>query len=525
MTVDPLTLEEIVRKKLCEDSHLFFTRKFFKFRQNIKFIQNFHHHIVSDALEDVINGKIQNLTLTLPPGGTKTELAVINFLARGLALNPFARFLHLSYSDDLALLNSQVARDIVASEEYQRLWPIEVANDAKAKARWNVMVNGKKAGGVYATSLGGQITGFRAGHMVPGFQGAIIVDDPIKPDDAFSKAALNKANRKFLTTVKSRRANPKTPIIVIMQRLSDCDPIAFIKNGNMPGEWTHLTIPALIDEEYVKTLKPKYQVMIDRAIRDEAGRFSYWPYKEPLNELLAMERGDGVDAEGSRMSRHVFASQYQQNPVAIGGNIIRGEDFQKYRIIPKLRYRKIYGDTAQKTKERNDYSVFQLWGLGEDSKAYLIDQIRGKWEAPELKKRATAFWNKHKNGAAPLVPWIHNFNTGETGQLREMMVEDKSSGTGLIQDFKLENFIPVKGIERNKDKLTRVMDVTPWIEAHCVCIPEEAPFTNDFIGECEAFTADDSHAYDDQIDPMVDAVGDLLSTGNKMNVWAKLARG
>ncbi len=38
------------------------------------------------------------------------------------------------------------------------------------------------------------------------------------------------------------------------------------------------------------------------------------------------------------------------------------------------------------------------------------------------------------------------------------MVEDKSSGTGLIQEIKRTERIPVRGVERNKDKLTRVMD-------------------------------------------------------------------
>ena len=92
-------------------------------------------------------------------------------------MNPRARFLHISYSDDLALLNSETAREIVQSDEFQALWPLSIAPDAKSKKRWNVIADGKKAGGVYAVSLGGQITGFRAGHMTDGWQGAIIIDD------------------------------------------------------------------------------------------------------------------------------------------------------------------------------------------------------------------------------------------------------------------------------------------------------------------------------------------------------------
>lgn len=493
----------------CEQDHLFFTRYFFKVRQSIKFIVNWHHLLISDAIEGVINGKYENLIITVPPGSSKTEMVVINLIARGLAINPRARFLHLSGSDTLTSLNSATAREIVQSDEYQELWPLQIAEDAKAKKRWNVIVDEQTAGGVYATSLGGQITGFRAGHMTEGFQGAIIIDDPIKPDDAYSKTKLDAANRKLLTTVKSRKANPKTPIVIVMQRIAESDPVGFIEKGNLPGKWTKIKIPAVIDEKYVSRLAKKYQALVDDTIRDEHGRFSYWPYKEPLDQLLTMERGDGADSSGAKISRHVFSSQYQQAPKQLGGNIIKGEYFGRYKILPKLKYRMIYSDTAQKTKERNDYSVFGEVGLGVDGNLYVIDWIRGKWEAPELKKRAIAFWVKCKNRDVETY-----------GSLRKMKVEDKSSGTGLIQSIKTPEvgevriIIPIEGIERNKDKLTRVMDFTPLLEAGCVWVPEDAPFTNDLIQECEAFTADDTHDFDDQVDVIVDAATDMLSPNN-----------
>jgi predicted phage terminase large subunit-like protein len=506
------TKEQFIDKMLCEQSHLHFTRHFFQARHTLKFIVNWHHHLMADVVDKVMSGEIKNVIINVAPGGTKTEEVIINFMARGLALNPNARFLHLSYSDDLALLNSQAAKDLVSSDEFQALWPLSIAEDAKAKKRWNVLVNGKKAGGVYATSLGGQITGFRAGHMAPGFQGAILIDDPLKPDDAFSKPKLDAANRKLLTTVKSRRANPATPIVLIMQRIAENDPTGFIKQGGFGGDWTFITIPAVIDEAYVKALEPAYQELVER---DGVERFSYWPYKEPINDLLSMERGEGTDQTGQRMGRHVFASQYMQNPVAIGGNIIKGEWFTRHEICPEIEYRMIFADTAQKTKERNDFSVFECWGKVKDKRhIVLIDLIRGKWEAPELEKRAVAFWAKHNAQ-----------DVKKLGYLRKMKVEDKASGTGLIQKIKFLNQIPIDGIERNKDKLTRVMDVTGYLESGMVGVLAESPFVNDFIAECEAFTADDSHAYDDQIDPMCDAIIDMVAATNKLEIWKALAEG
>lgn len=509
--VDPALLRATAKAK-CEQDHLFFSRYFFKHRQAIKFRVNWHHELIAEKVQAVIDGRIKNLVINVPPGSSKTELVAINLMARGLARNPRARFLHISYSDDLALLNSQTAKELVQSDEYQELWPLKVAADAKSKKRWNIEVDGRKAGGVYAVSLGGQITGFRAGHMAEGWQGAIIIDDPLKVGDAYSKPRRAKANRDLIATVKSRRANPDTPIIVIMQRLAQEDVTGFIQAGNLGPDWEQVVIPALIDDAYVATLPAHLRDKVDSSERDEKGRFSYWPYKERLSELLAMEAGAGTDQEGGRVSRYVFSAQYQQRPAPLGGDLIQGAWFKRYSVPPVIVARKVFADTAQKTAERNDYSVFECWGLGDDGRIYLLDLLRGKWTAPDLKRRAKEFWAKHLPAPKGMAA------------LRQMIIEDKSSGTGLIQDLSAEGKMPVKGIERSTDKFSRFMDVQAYIEAGLVCVPEDAPWLTDFVAECEALTADDTHAYDDQIDPMIDAINDLLaSKGNVRSRFEALA--
>ncbi|MCP1120099.1 phage terminase large subunit [Robbsia andropogonis] len=487
-----------------EADHLEFTKYFFRIRQGIDFRVNWHHLYIAEIVEKVIRGEIKNVVINVSPGSSKTEEVVINLIARGLALNVRARFLHISYSDGLAVLNSETAREVVRSPEYQELWPRKIAGDADSKKRWNVEDKGKKAGGVYATSLGGQITGFRAGHMAPGWQGAIIIDDPLKVEDAYSKTNRDKANRKILSTVKSRKANPDTPIIVIMQRLAEEDPTGFIKAGKVPGEWTFIEIPALITDAYVAGLPEHIRPLVDGSERDEDGRFSYWPYKEPLHDLLASEKADA----------YVFNGQYMQRPAPLGGGIIQSGKFLRYGALPQLQYRKIFADTAQKTAERNDYSVFECWGLGYDKRIYLIDMIRGKWKAPDLKQRAIDFWNKHAAIGA---------DDPGGAVLRQMKVEDKSSGTGLIQDIQADGGIPIEGIERVKDKLTRVMDVVSHIDSGNVAIPVDSPWVSDFVAECDSFTADDTHMHDDQIDPMVDAINDMLGGAKSLSIWEKLA--
>ncbi len=489
----------------------------------LRFLVNWHHHLIADELEKVFKSESKNLLIEVAPGSSKTELVVINGMARGLALNPRSRFLHLSGSDNLASLNSATARSIVTSDDFQAFWPMRIADDARAKKRWNVEIDGYPAGGVYATALGGQVTGFRGGHMVDGedqnkFWGAVVIDDPVKPEDAYSRSELKNANRLLVTTVKSRRATTRTPIIMIMQRIAKMDPAGFVEAGgldSLEGDWKIVKIPAVLDQAYFETLAPKYQDMIASDPQPEMeNRRSYWQFKEPVEQLLQMELGKGTDPNGAKISRHVFSSQYQQEPVVLGGNIIKGEWFPRYTSHPRILYRNIYSDTAQKTKEQNDWSVFGELGFGDDGHAYVLNWLRGKWESPDLRRQAILFWGAAKKR-----------NVEEFGSLRKLKVEDKSSGTDLVQSLRLPPFnIPIEGIERTKDKLTRVMDALPYFDQGQMHLPADALYTPGIIAEAEAFSADDTHDFDDQVDVLLDGACDLLQADGAMKTWVELGR-
>ena len=165
-------------KHMLRNDHLAFTRYFLKKRDGNKFIMSPHHVVMAETLEKVYSGEITRLIINVPPGYTKTEMAVINFIAHGLAINPRAKFIHISYADSLAMLNSSAVKEIATSEEYNALFPMKLKDDAKSKKAWY----NDFGGGMMAVAAGGTITGFRAGRMMPGFSGAMIIDDPIKPD-------------------------------------------------------------------------------------------------------------------------------------------------------------------------------------------------------------------------------------------------------------------------------------------------------------------------------------------------------
>nr|ELR5210133.1 DNA-packaging protein [Providencia rettgeri] len=118
------------RKLECEEDGLYFSRYFFKQRTGGKMIVAPHHHAIQDALDRVISGEITRLIINVPPGYTKTELATINMMGRGMAINNRARFMHLSYSHNLALLNSSTTRSMVKSQAFQSMWPMTLRDDA-----------------------------------------------------------------------------------------------------------------------------------------------------------------------------------------------------------------------------------------------------------------------------------------------------------------------------------------------------------------------------------------------------------
>jgi len=456
--------KDAAKKKILETDYLTFLR--WNFRQSTKqsFLLNGHHKILGDAFQNVLDGKIKRLMINIPPRYSKTEM-VKQFCSNGFARNPASSFIYTSYSHKLALKCSNEIKASIQNDSFRKLWNVRIKFDTKAKELWETTQDG----GIYATSFGGPITGFGAGkidnYVSPtdySFNGALIIDDPLKAQDRHSKVERDKVIDYWTDTLPSRLNSTDTPIILIMQRLHPEDLAGYI----------------------LATEGNKWEVIKLAAINPDGT--ALWPDKHDL-----------MDLEDLKKSNEMFQAQYMQEPILLGGNIIKPSMFRFYRDLPYLKRRFITVDTAQKDKEQNDYSVFQCWGVGHDNYLYLIDQLRGKFLYNELKNRFVAFWNKH----------LKQLNEAQYGHLTCAYIEDKSSGTQLIQEAKFEGKIPISEIQRNRSKLERVMDILmPKLESGFVFVPEEVEWLNDFFVECEEFNAGMSHKHDDQIDAMVDGV-------------------
>lgn len=433
-------------------------------------------------LADVEAGKMPRLMICAPPRSGKSEKASRRFPAYVLGKHPDWSVIACSYSSDLANRMSRDTQRIVGSKKYADVFPDTSLPSSRTGAGgairtaelWEVVSSGGEIhGGSYrAAGVNGGITG----------QGMNIgiIDDPAKDYKTASSPTYQEAVIDWYDTTFFTRADPKiNGIIIILTRWHQNDLAGqLLKKAEEGGEqWRVVSFPMEAEKEEVHELNGKKYLL-----------------RQP-GEILFPERmpQEFVDKAKQRGSL-VWNALYQQRPTAKGGGLIKSEWFGEYKELPVMRWRAVYGDTAQKTKEVNDFSVFEHWGLGVDGYMYLIDMIRGKWEADELKRRAIAFWQSCKQ--------LKN------GSLRHMAIEDKASGTGLIQSIRKDALCPVKAIQRDKDKYTRLMDTQGFIESGYIKLPSEKPFINDFLVEMEAINPE-FNTHDDQLDPMMDAITEM----------------
>lgn len=454
-----LTNEEKVLKVMCENDLLFFTRYIYKENHRRNFIVAPHFVIIANKLMDVIRGKTKRLIINIPPRYGKTELAVKAFISYGLAINPASKFIHLSYSDDLALDNSSQSKEYIESDAFQRFWEMKLKKDAQGKKKWF----NEYGGGVYATASGGAITGFGAGQAnAKQFSGAIIIDDPLKPDDAFSEVKRKAVNERYNNTIRSRVNDRETPIIVIMQRLHEDDMSGFLLNGGSGEDWEHLCLPAL----------------------DENNN-PLWEEKHTFNELEQIRQAN----------RYNFAGQYMQQPAPDEGGEWRKTWFEivKRQSVPPIKWN-MYIDGAYTKDTANDPTGIQIAGkFGND---YIILSSVDKYlELPEL------------------IKFIPEFIKANGVNISMIYIEPKASGKSIAQIIKAQTNLNVSEIKSDfvqMSKIERARSVSPYIESGRVKLIEGA-WNENYLNQVAMFP---NAKHDEHVDLTAYGIEKELMTKN-----------
>ena len=413
---------------------------------------NWHVEVMTAKLAAVYQGKIRRLIINVPPRYLKSLVGSVAFPAWCLGRQPGTHIVCASYAQDLADKLARDCRRIVMSDWFQRAFPTRLSAHRQAVPEFETTQQGCRL----ATSVGGVLTGRGAD--------IIIIDDPLKPEEALSQAQRQAANDWFDHTLYSRLNDKQNgAIVLIMHRLHEDDLVGHVLAQE---PWEVVRFPAIAEEDETWAVETLWGPRHFTRRRGEA----LHPEREPPEMLEQIRRTIG---------EYNFAGQYQQAPTPLGGGLVKRAWFRHYAPceLPQTFDRVVQSwDTANKATELSDFSVCTSWGIkGKD--LYLIDVLRKRLEYPELKRAVREQYERFR----PNV----------------VLIEDKASGTQLIQELAREGLYAVTRYRPQSDKVMRMHAQTAMIENGFVRVPESAPWLALYLNEMTVFP---NGKHDDQVD-------------------------
>lgn len=414
---------------------------------------NWHVDVIAEALEKVRRGEVTRLIINMPPRHLKSTIVSIAFTAWMMGHDPSTQIINVTYGQDLSSKLARDVREIMASDWYQQLFPeTRLSASKQSVSEFETTVRGSRL----ATSTDGVLTG-RGANL-------IILDDPLKPEEAMSETQCNNVNAWYDNTLYSR-LNDKTTgaIIIVMQRLHEDDLVGHVADKE---PWAVVSLAAIAEEEKVYDIvTPRW---VERYVR-KAGEALH-AEREPLTTLERIRATIGT---------FNFTCQYQQSPMPVGGALVKLDWLRSYapEELPGSYEQMIQSwDTATRASEAADYSVCLTIGV-KKGRHYLLHVFRRKLEYPDL-KRAVA-------------------NLAATYKPTTILIEDMSSGRQLAQELRDEGVGNVIAVMPEGDKFMRLMAQTPAIEAGVLYLPREASWRSDYVHELTGFPGS---KHDDQVD-------------------------
>jgi predicted phage terminase large subunit-like protein len=417
-----------------------------------EFAMNWHVEIMAAKLTAVFQGRSRRLIINVPPRYLKSLLGSVAFPAWCLGRQPCTQILCVSYAQDLADKLARDCRRIMMCDWYQRAFLARLSPQRQAVPEFETTAQGYRL----ATSVGGVLTGRGAD--------LIIIDDPLKPEEALSQAQRRAANEWFDHTLYSRLNDKRNgAIVLIMHRLHEDDLVGHVLAQE---PWEIVRFPAIAEEDETFVVETVWGRRHFTRWRGEA----LHPEREPPEMLEQIRRTIG---------EYNFAGQYQQAPSPLGGGLVKAAWFRQYTPgeLPQCFDRVVQSwDTANKASELSDFSVCTSWGI-KDKELYLLDVLRRRLEYPELKRAVREQYERFK----PSV----------------VLIEDKASGTQLIQELTREGLFAVTRYKPQFDKVMRMHAQTAMIENGCVRVPDKAPWLAEYLNEMTVFP---NGRHDDQVD-------------------------
>lgn len=417
---------------------------------------NWHLEALGHHLQEVAEGRIKRLLVTMPPRNLKSTFCSIALPAWMLGRSPTKKIIAITYGAELSKAQQNDFRAVVTSAWYQRLFPamrVDPRKDTEQEMRTTTR------GMRFATTVGGNLTG-RGGDL-------LIIDDPLKASEAYSEAARLAVNAWYRETLLSR-LNDKVngAVIVVMQRLHDDDLAGYLLRED-GANWIHLDLPAIADTEQFIPVGP--------------GRLHHRRVGDVLNP--AHEPMSVLDEQRRAMGSELFEAQYQQRPVPPGGAMFKRHwlEIRHPAWIDDAEEIIISIDTASKANARADYSVATVWAARGEA-MHLAHVARERLDYPDLRRLVIDLKQR----------WPRAI----------ILVEDTGVGTALIADLERAG-IGAIAVLPERDKISRAMGETAFFEAGAISIAPDAPWREAYLVELLAFPGG---RHDDQVDATIQAI-------------------
>jgi predicted phage terminase large subunit-like protein len=416
-------------------------------RPGVLFKPNWHFEAVTNKLSQVASGEVRRLIITMPPRALKSLCASVALPAWFLGRYPSERVVVVSYSDFLSRTHANDFRQIVNHPIYQATFPeMRLARDTDRE------IVTRKRGKRIATSIEGTLTGL-GGNL-------IIIDDPLKPNDAMSEVVRARVIEWYRSTLLSRADDKTTArIVLVMQRMHQDDLAGHLQEQ---GGFEVLNLPAIAQRSET------YELGDGRTYERQKGELLH-PGHEPAYVLAELKREMGPIA---------FSAQYQQSPIPPGGTIIKSKWLTTYDNIDRRPDDRIVlsWDIALSEAETGDYSACVVLLIRREV-FYILEVVRDRFPFDALKRKVMEV--KQRYGSSTLL------------------IEDSPISRGLIQSLR-EKSINVTPYKPETDKRARLIAQCDLFAGGSIRLPRRAGWLDEFVAELLAFPG----RHDDQVDAL-----------------------
>lgn len=409
------------------------------------------HRDIADQLERVERGEVDRLMLLVPPRHGKSELASRRFPARYLGIHPHRQFISSSATGSLAEDFGRDVRNIIASPQYRVLYQTRLAEDSKAKGRWNT----DQDGSYYAIGVGAAVMG-RGAHV-------FMIDDPFGTMAEARSETTRKNVFDWYTGTVYNRLEDNGAIVLINHRMHEDDLTGMLLAQQTAGG----------DRWEVVELKP-----------DMDARTALWPEKYPI-EALERIRRNTMAADWSAL--------YLQNPTPDEGTYFKADWFRPYDKPPARDTLAIYGASDYAVTENGgDFTVHVVVGLDTEGRMYLLDLWRGQTQGDVWIDAFCDLVLRYKP-----MGWAE-----ETGQIKSAIGPFLERRMRERNAYVTRDQFPTRG----GDKSVRAQSIRARMSLDGLYVPTQAAWYPAFRGELLSFPAG---KHDDQVDAL-GLVGQLL---------------